>query len=114
MSGPGPGRSATALRRLRAGAVGLALLGACAAHASEALARRNDCFGCHAIGVRLVGPAYRDVAARYADQSDAVQLLANSIRNGSTGKWGELAMPEHPRISDSDLKKLARWVLGLK
>lgn len=107
-----PERSLSA--QLQAAALFLALLGAQGAQASEALARKNDCFGCHALGVKLVGPALRDVAARYAGQSDAAQQLANSIRSGSTGKWGDLAMPEHPRMSDVDLKKLANWVLGLK
>jgi cytochrome c len=62
----------------------------------------------------LVGPTYKDVAAKYAGQGDALEQLQNSIRNGSTGKWGELAMPPHPKLSAAELKKLATWVLGLK
>jgi cytochrome c len=84
------------------------------AHANEALARKNDCLGCHAVGTKLVGPAYKDVATKYAAQADAQAMLAQSIRNGSVGKWGELPMPAHPKLSDADAKKLAAWILSLK
>ena len=82
--------------------------------ASEALARKNNCLGCHAIAVKLVGPAFKDVAAKYADQSDAAERLVESIHNGSVGKWGNLPMPAHPNLSASDAKKLAEWVLKAK
>jgi cytochrome c len=84
------------------------------AQANEALARKNDCLGCHAVATKLVGPAYKDVAAKYAGQPDAQAALVQSIRNGSVGKWGELPMPAHPKLSDADAKKLAAWVLSLK
>jgi cytochrome c len=93
-------------------ALGCALQGT--AQANEALARKNECLGCHAVGTKLVGPAYKEVAAKYAGQEDALEQVQASIRNGSTGKWGELAMPPHPKLSAADLKKLATWVLGLK
>ena len=96
----------------------LALVVSCilasAAHANEALARKSDCLACHSVANKLVGPAFKDVAAKYAGQSDALQQLENSIRNGSSGKWGELPMPPHPKLSAADLKKLSTWVLGLK
>ncbi|MBC7683338.1 MAG: c-type cytochrome [Ferruginibacter sp.] len=93
----------------------LALL-ACAgqAAANEALARKNDCMGCHAVAVQLVGPAYKDVAAKYQGDPEAVAKLVKSIREGSTGVWGQLAMPPHPKLSDADLRKLAKWVLSTK
>jgi cytochrome c len=84
------------------------------AQANEALARKNDCMGCHAVASKLVGPAYKDVAAKYAAQADAQTLLAQSIRNGSVGKWGDVPMPAHPKLSDADAKKLAAWVLKAK
>ena len=83
-------------------------------HANEALANKSGCLGCHAVATKLVGPAYKDVAAKYAGQADAQTMLMQSIRNGSVGKWGELPMPAHPKISDADLKKLAAWVLSAK
>ena len=84
------------------------------AHANEALANKSGCLGCHAVATKLVGPAYKDVAAKYAGQADAQAILMQSIRNGGGGKWGELPMPAHPKLSDADLKKLTAWILGLK
>ena len=81
---------------------------------NEALAKKNDCLGCHAIAVKLVGPAFKDVAAKYAGQSDAAERLVESIRNGSVGKWGDLPMPAHPKLSAADAKKLVEWVLKAK
>jgi len=83
-------------------------------HANEALANKSGCLGCHAVATKLVGPAYKDVAAKSGGQADAQAMLMQSIRNGSVGKWGELPMPAHPKISDADLKKLAAWVLSAK
>ena len=60
------------------------------AHANKALADKSGCLGCHAIATKLVGPAYKDVAAKYADQADATDMLAKSIRAGGAGKWGEM------------------------
>ena len=79
--------------------------------ANEALARKNDCLGCHAVAVKLVGPAFKDVAAKYAGQDDAAERLAESIRNGSVGKWGDMPMPAYPKLSAADAKKLVQWVL---
>ena len=94
-------------------AAGLSCL-ASTSFANEALARKNDCLGCHSVATKLVGPTYKDVAAKYAGQADAQAVLAQSIRNGSVGKWGELPMPAHPKISDADIKKLASWILSAK
>jgi cytochrome c len=102
------------LASVRTGLLLAAAILALPAQANEALARKNGCLGCHAVATKLVGPAYKDVAAKYAGQADAQALLVQSIRNGSVGKWGELPMPAHPKLSDADLKKLASWILGLK
>ena len=93
--------------------LGVGLLAA-QAQANEALARKNDCLGCHAVGTKLVGPDYKDVAAKYAGQADAQASLVQSIRNGSVGKWGDLPMPAHLKLSEADAKKLAAWVLASK
>lgn len=92
----------------------VALCGTANSQASEALAKKNDCMGCHAVAVKLVGPAYKDVAAKYAGQTDATNKLAESIIKGSVGKWGDLPMPAHPKLSAGDAKKLADWVLKAK
>ncbi len=99
---------------LKVGLLAAAALMAGNSVANEALARKNDCLGCHAVAVKLVGPAFKDVAAKYAGQSDAVERLSESVRNGSVGKWGDLPMPAHPKLSASDTKKLVQWVLSAK
>lgn len=82
------------------------------AHANKALADKSGCLGCHATATKLVGPAYKDVAAKYADQADATEMLAKSIRAGGAGKWGEMPMPPQAQLSEADAKKLAAWILG--
>ena len=99
---------------LKAFVLAAASLMACSSFANEALARKNDCLGCHAVAVKLVGPAFKEVAAKYEGQSDAAEQLTQSIRNGSVGKWGDLPMPAHPKLSAADAKKLAEWVLKAK
>ena len=83
-----------------------------AAHANKALAEKNGCLGCHAITSKLVGPAYQDIAAKYAGQSDAKEKLVQSMRKGGVGRWGEMPMPAQVQLSEADAKKLAAWILG--
>lgn len=94
-------------------AIGLAALMALSgpAFANKALAEKHGCLGCHAAATKIVGPAYRDVAAKYADDANAGSVLVQSIRNGGAGKWGEIAMPPQQQVSEADAKKLARWIL---
>lgn len=79
--------------------------------ASKALAEKHSCLGCHAAATAWVGPAYRDVAARYAGDASASAMLAQSIRKGGAGKWGAMPMPPQQQVSEADAKKLARWIL---
>ncbi len=90
------------------------LLMAAPSWSSDALARKNGCMACHAMASTLVGPAFREVAAKYADQSDAKEVLSQSIRQGSSGKWGPMAMPPHAQLPAADAQKLALWVLKAK
>ena len=69
---------------------------------------------CHAVDKKLVGPAYKDVAAKYAGQKDAADKLANKIIKGGAGVWGPVPMPANTQVSEAEAKKLAAWVLGLK
>jgi len=80
--------------------------------ADLALAQKHACVACHAADKKLVGPAYQEVAKKYAGQKDAAAMLADSIRKGGMGKWGPVPMPAQPAISDAELKTLASWVLG--
>lgn len=83
-----------------------------AAEANKALAEKNGCLGCHAAAVKLVGPAYKDIAAKYAGQPGTTEMLSQSIRVGGAGKWGDMAMPAQPKLTEADAKKLATWILG--
>lgn len=83
-------------------------------HASMELAQKNNCMVCHSVDKKVVGPAYKDVAKKYADKKDAVAYLSAKIRNGGAGVWGQMPMPANTQVNESDAKKLAEWVLKQK
>jgi cytochrome c len=83
------------------------------AWANAELAAKKNCLGCHAIDKKIVGPAYKDVAARYAGQKDMVAKLAEKIQNGGAGAWGANPMPANA-VTPQEAKVLATWVLGQK
>jgi cytochrome c len=76
------------------------------------LATKNGCTGCHAVDKKLVGPAYLEVAKKYASQPGATVQLGESIRKGGSGKWGPIPMPAQPNLKDAEVTALAAWVLG--
>ena len=82
------------------------------AHANLQLAQKSACMACHAVDKKLVGPAYQDVAKKYADQKDALAKLTESVRKGGSGKWGPIPMPAQPNLSEADAKTLAEWVIS--
>jgi cytochrome c len=84
------------------------------AMADLALATSKNCMACHAIDKKVVGPAYKDVAAKYAGQKDAVDKLAVKIMKGSSGVWGPVPMPANGQVKEAEAKKLAAWALSLK
>ena len=84
------------------------------AFASADLAKAKNCMACHALDKKLVGPAYKDVAAKYAGDKDAVTKLAKKIREGGTGVWGQVPMPANPQVSEAEALTLAKWVLTVK
>ena len=84
------------------------------AMADMALATSKNCMACHAVDKKLVGPSYKDVAAKYAGQKDAVDKLAVKIMKGSAGVWGPIPMPANAQVNDAEAKKLAAWVLAQK
>ncbi len=95
-------------------ALSAAWLVASPALASPELARKHICMGCHALDRKVVGPAWRDVAARYAGQADAVPRLAEKIQRGGKGVWGAVPMPANPQVTPEDAKALATWILTVK
>lgn len=82
--------------------------------ADEALAKSKNCMTCHSVDKKLVGPAYKDVAKKYAGDKGAADKLAAKIMKGGSGVWGAIPMPANPQVNDAEAKKLATWVLGLK
>ena len=85
------------------------------AQASEELMEKSGCVSCHRIEQKLIGPSFKDVAARYRADKDALPYLLEKVRNGGEGVWGDLPMPPNgvEKISDADLKSVVEWVLRL-
>lgn len=75
---------------------------------------KKNCLACHQIDKRKYGPNFKEVAAKYADQKNAAELLAKKIRRGGKGVWGEDVMPPQPQVSAADARALATYVLSLK
>ena len=84
------------------------------AFASAELAQKKNCMACHAVDKKLVGPAYKDVAAKYAGDKKAVDALATKIQKGGAGVWGAVPMPANPQVNEAEAKQLATWVLTVK
>ena len=80
--------------------------------ADEKLAQSKACMACHAVDKKMVGPAYQEVAKKYASDKDAVTKLAASIKAGGSGKWGPVPMPAQAGLTDAEAKTLATWVLA--
>ena len=82
------------------------------AAASEAIVKKARCVACHAVDAKRVGPAYKEVAAKYKGDKKAAEALAATIKAGGSGKWGPVPMPPN-NVTDDEAKKLAGWVLSL-
>ena len=112
------GRNRTATLAIGATALGLSLLAAPVvaatsdAEATQLLAKYN-CQACHTVDKKLVGPAYKEVAAKYAGDASAPAKLQQKVKNGGSGVWGAIPMPPN-NVPDADLKTLVEWILALK
>jgi cytochrome c len=81
----------------------------------EWMKTRSDCFTCHSVNAKIVGPAYKDVAKKYAGASAAqVKILVAKVKAGGSGNWGNVPMAAHPSAPDDMLEKAVRWVLSQK
>ncbi len=85
-----------------------------AAQANEDLAKKSGCLACHATDKKLVGPSYKDIAAKYKGQADAEAKLIKKVKEGGKGAWGEVPMPPNAQVKDDDIKTLVKWVLATK
>ena len=82
--------------------------------AAMALAQKNACLSCHGVDKKIVGPAYKDVAKKYAGDKGAKAHLMAKVKAGGKGVWGEIPMPTNPQVSAADLDKIVTWILSLK
>ncbi|WP_301101906.1 c-type cytochrome [Propionivibrio sp.] len=99
--------------------VTVGLLSAGAAQADEALAKAKNCLACHSVDKKIVGPAYKDIAKRYAGQKDAEAKLAEKVIKGGKGAWAkelgaEIPMPPNTTVKPDEATKLVKWILSLK
>ncbi len=85
-----------------------------AAYAQEDLAKKDNCFACHAVDKKVVGPAYKDVAAKYRNDPKAAEKLFEKVKKGGSGVWGPVPMPPNSAVPDADIHKLVSWILSLK
>jgi len=91
-----------------------AVLGLCLAapaFADLALATSKNCMSCHSVDRKVLGPSFKDVAAKYKGNAGAADMLATKIIKGGSGVWGPVPMPANTQVSEADAKKLATWVL---
>lgn len=78
------------------------------------LLNANACIACHTLDQRVVGPSFREVAAKFAGDAGAAAMLAKKIREGGAGNWGNVPMPPHPQLSEADLSQIVGWILQQK
>lgn len=84
------------------------------AMANPDLAKAKNCMACHAVANKLVGPAFKDVAAKYSGQKDAEDKLTAKVMKGGTGVWGAVPMPANPQVTEPEARTLVKWVLSQK
>ena len=94
-------------------AVAAGLLSAAPAFADEAMAKSKNCLACHSVDKKLVGPAYKDVAAKYKGDAGAAAMLAEKVQKGDSGTRGQIPMPPNPQVNAEEAKQLVEWILSL-
>ncbi len=92
----------------------MSALASSSAMANADLAKAKNCMACHAVASKLVGPAFKDVAAKYAGQKDAEAKLVGKVLKGGSGSWGAVPMPANPQVSEAESKTLVKWILAQK
>jgi cytochrome c len=84
------------------------------AAAQEALAKKHNCLVCHQVDKKVVGPAYKDVAAKYRNDKTAEAKLVQKVEKGGVGVWGQVPMPPNSTVPDADVRAIVKWILSLK
>jgi cytochrome c len=95
-------------------AAGMLAAGATQAQDATALLQKSGCTACHAVDKKVVGPAYNEVAAKYKGDAGAAAKLADKVKAGGSGVWGQIPMPPNPAVSDADIKTMIAYILSLK
>ncbi|MGB5451406.1 MAG: c-type cytochrome [Sedimenticolaceae bacterium] len=90
----------------------IGLLAAPGIQADQALAQSKNCLACHQVEVKVVGPSFKDIAAKYKGDSDAPAMLAAKVKAGGVGTWGQIPMPPNATVSDEEANTLVLWVLS--
>ena len=91
-----------------------ALVAGNAAMANEKLAQASGCMTCHGVDKKIIGPTYKEVAAKYRNDKGAEAMLIKKVKSGGHGVWGSVPMPPNPHVKDEDIKTLVVWILGMK
>src|SRR5207237_9985279 len=99
---------------MKSAALVLVLAAALPAYAQEELAKKHNCFACHAVDKKLVGPSYKDVAAKYGSDPQAEAKLFEKVKKGGQGVWGQVPMPPNAQVPDGDIKSLVKWIMSQK
>ena len=97
--------------------IALAALGIAAfpAAANEEFAKKSACIACHVVEKKIVGPSFKDVAAKYRTDKGAEAKLVEKVKKGGVGAWGQVPMPPNsPQVKDADIQTLVKWILSLK
>jgi len=102
------------MTRLLISSVALSIFSSSNAFAQADLANSKNCMACHAVEKKVVGPAFKDVAAKYADQKGAEDKLVAKVLKGGSGAWGPVPMPANPNVSEAEARNLVKWVLSTK
>ena len=84
------------------------------AMANADLAKAKNCMACHAVANKVLGPAYKDVAAKYTGQKDAEDKLVSKVLKGGSGAWGAIPMPANPQVSEAEARTLVKWIMAQK
>lgn len=95
-------------------AAGLMVAGSAMATDMPAVAKKNNCTACHKVDKKVVGPAWKDVAAKYKGDATAfTEKLPHKVKHGGSGAWGSMPMPANPKVSDADMKEIMDFIKGL-
>lgn len=84
------------------------------AAADQALAQKSGCLACHGVDKKVLGPAFKDIAAKYKGDKSAEGKLITKVQKGGSGVWGPIPMPANsPQVKDGDIKSIVKWIMSL-